>query len=98
MIFHYRRESAFHLHQTLRLILLECKRVLGPEFGEPHVPINDYCVIPANINICISIVQRRPNVFDVGPTLYKCYTNVLCCWDVISRTFIFRKELLRAVK
>ena len=26
----------------------------------------------------ITFVQRRPNVFDVGPTLYKCYTNVLC--------------------
>ena len=29
-------------------------------------------------NIGITFVQRRPNVFDVGPTLYKCYTNVLC--------------------
>ena len=29
-------------------------------------------------NICKTFVQRRPNVFDVGPTLYKCYTNVLC--------------------
>ena len=29
-------------------------------------------------NICIAFVQRRPNVFNVGPTLYKCYTNVLC--------------------
>ena len=29
-------------------------------------------------NICIAFVQRRPNVFDAGPTLYKCYTNVLC--------------------
>ena len=29
-------------------------------------------------NICISFVQRRPNVFDDGPTLYKCYTNVSC--------------------
>ena len=29
-------------------------------------------------NICITFVQRQPNVFDVGPTLYKCYTNVLC--------------------
>ena len=27
-------------------------------------------------HICIKFVQRRPNVFDVGPTLYKCYTNV----------------------
>ena len=29
-------------------------------------------------NICITFVQRRHNVFDVGPTLYKCYRNVLC--------------------
>ena len=29
-------------------------------------------------NICITFVQRRPNVEDVGPTLYKCYANVLC--------------------
>ena len=29
-------------------------------------------------NICITFVQRRPSVFDVGPTLCKCYTNVLC--------------------
>ena len=29
-------------------------------------------------NICIPFIQRRPNVFDAGPTLYKCYTNVLC--------------------
>ena len=28
--------------------------------------------------ICITFVQRRSNVFNVGPTLYKCYTNVLC--------------------
>ena len=29
-------------------------------------------------NICITFIQRRPSVFDVGPTLYKYYTNVLC--------------------
>ena len=28
-------------------------------------------------NIRITFVQSLPNVFDVGPTLYKCYTNVL---------------------
>ena len=27
-------------------------------------------------NICKTCVQRRPKVFDVGPTLYKCHTNV----------------------
>ena len=34
-------------------------------------------------NICMPFVQRRPNVFNVGPTLYKSYTNVwclLCYW------------------
>ena len=29
-------------------------------------------------HFCITFVQRRPNVFDVVPALYKCYTNVLC--------------------
>ena len=29
-------------------------------------------------NICITFEQRGPNVFDACPTLYKCYTNVLC--------------------
>ena len=27
-------------------------------------------------NVFITFVQCRPNVFDVGPTLYKCYTNI----------------------
>ena len=26
----------------------------------------------------MTFIQRRPNVFDVGATLHKCYTNVLC--------------------
>ena len=30
----------------------------------------------------ITFVQRQPNVFDVGPTLYKCYKNVLCLLGV----------------
>ena len=38
------------------------------------VPAN--CVFQQTQNICITFTQRRPNVFDVGPTLYKCYTNV----------------------
>ena len=28
-------------------------------------------------NICITFVQCWNNVEDVGPTLYKCYTNVV---------------------
>ena len=43
-------------------------------------------------NICITFIQRRPNVFDVGPTLYKCYANVLyllgnCFPEVSSYAF-----------
>ena len=34
-----------------------------------------YC--PANTKHLYAIIQRRPNVFVVSPTLYKCYTNVL---------------------
>ena len=29
-------------------------------------------------NICITFIQCWTNVEDVGPTLYKCYTNVFC--------------------
>ena len=29
-------------------------------------------------NICLTFIQRRPDVEDVGQTLYKCYANVLC--------------------
>ena len=29
-------------------------------------------------NMCITFVQRRPSVKDVGSMFYKCYTNVLC--------------------
>ena len=29
-------------------------------------------------NNCIAFIQRRPNVFAFGPTLYKCYTNIVC--------------------
>ena len=39
-------------------------------------------------NMSITFIQcrtnvERPNVFDVGPTLYKCYTNVLCLLGMI---------------
>ena len=38
-----------------------------------------HCVIlQTHTKNCITLKQRRPNVFDVGPALYKYYTNVLC--------------------
>ena len=49
--------------------------VTGPmaKLGSPVMPGTQLTE-----SICITFVQRRPNVFDVGPTLYKCYTNALC--------------------
>ena len=32
---------------------------------------------------CITFIQRRPNVFDVGPILYKWYANV-CVYRVVA--------------
>ena len=29
-------------------------------------------------NICITFIQCWPNIEDVGPALFKCYTNMLC--------------------
>ena len=35
-------------------------------------------------NIFITVVQRRPNVFDVGPTLCKCHKHVLCLLGIVT--------------
>ena len=45
------------------------------------------CYSQQTQNICITFVQRRCNVFDVGPALYKCYTNVLylLSWTQFSK-------------
>ena len=56
-----------------------------PQRGR-HVIIH-YTIIIRNYNIyiyiyCIIFIQRRPNVFAVGPILYKCYTNVLRLLDL----------------
>ena len=47
--------------------------------SQTNCSIRDFTVLPnqQTQNICITFIQRRPNVFDVGPTLYTCYTNVL---------------------
>ena len=39
-------------------------------------------------NICITFIQRRPKVSDAGPTLYKCYTNILYLWGL----FVFAEQ------
>ena len=47
-----------------------------PSTDELHVAL----ISVALTNICITFIQRRPNVFDAGPTLYKCYT-IFCVYS-----------------
>ena len=44
-------------------------------------------------NICITFVQRRPNIFGVGPTLLKCYTNVLCLLGYYHACEVYKDNL-----
>ena len=39
---------------------------------------------------CITLVQRRPNVFDIGPTLYKCDTHVCVCWKMAWHIMFYK--------
>ena len=52
----------------------------------PEVP-SWISLFSANTKHFITLVQRRTNVFDVGPTLYKCYKNVLCSHGYAVKTF-----------
>ena len=40
--------------------------------------------IPVNTKQLYDFMQCWNNVEDVGPTLYKCYTNVLCLLEYLS--------------
>ena len=48
-------------------------------------PTNDHLPSPVlsqqTQNICITFIQRRPNVFAVGPTLYKVIQMFCVHWD-----------------
>ena len=50
-------------------------------------------VCSANTKHLYDIIQRRPNVDDVGPTLYTCYTNVLCLLSVSIRQVLPPKAI-----
>ena len=51
------------------------------------------CVTQQTQNICITFVQCWTSVEDVGPTLYKCYTNVLCKLGITSGLVDFHETL-----
>ena len=44
-------------------------------------------------NICKTFVQRWPNAFDVGPTLYKFYTDILCL-GLLGEHFAYCKRAM----
>ena len=48
---------------------------ISPQLRDSHTSNS---ATPQTQNICITFIQRRPNVEDVGPALYKCFTNVSC--------------------
>ena len=70
-------------HQLKNIIYQKC--LVALHLSKP-VHIMYFIVLHAQSqptrNICITFVQRRPNVFGVDPTLYKCYANVLCLLTV----------------
>ena len=46
--------------------------------NKKYIILHAFVITQWTQNICITFVQCWSNVKDVGPTLYKCYTNVLC--------------------
>ena len=69
----WRRRSTVTLHQT---------RCISHSNGQSIIRRR----AQQTQNICITFIQCWSNVEDVGPTLYKCYTNVFCLlgWTLIS--------------
>ena len=54
-------------------------------------------MLPSKQKTCaspIKFIQRRPNVFDVVPTLYKCHTNFLC---LLGNGYIKSRRLSESV-
>ena len=63
----------------------------------------DKTQLPANLdthqtqNISITFIQRPPNVFDVGPTLYICHTNVLCFLGSYAKFSLHKTFFVRPI-
>ena len=88
-----RLKSQFRLDpacRTLSIDLIDLAPLVFPFFHTFPVPGSHECIvllaaviasqytIPETQNICMTFAQCWFNVEEVGPTLYKCYTNVLC--------------------
>ena len=51
-----------------------------------------HTTIPETQNICITFIQRRPNVFDDGPKLYKCYTDVFLFAGILLHYLVYTRH------
>ena len=60
------------------------------EFRRMNEMVVDDAVSQKTQNICITFIQRRPNVFDVGPTLYKVIQMFSADWGSILTSDIER--------
>ena len=53
------------------------------------------CLTQQTQHICITFIQCWTNVEDFGPTLYKCYTNVLCLLGRLSHYIILSPAVMQ---
>ena len=74
------------------LIPLTCTIWSCPTLCRRWANAGDVSAAQQTENICITFVQRRPNVEDVGPTLYKCYANVFCLLGIDTRVTLVTME------
>ena len=72
------KKNNFTLYHVQRLNRAELQFDRKPN---DYVSLHRRQYLPSK-HICITCIQRRSNVFDVGPTLHKCYTNGLCLWGL----------------
>ena len=45
-------------------------------------------------NICIIFIQRRPDVFDIEPTLYNIYAKDCVCWHSFNAIGLLSEGIL----
>ena len=64
-----RAQIAITIRKTAVTVYFRSTQLLPFAFARQRIGADNY---PANKNMCMTFIQRRPNVFDVGPTLYKC--------------------------
>ena len=75
----YIATAVYGLHTYQMLIFIGTIEPRSETLGQEMSGVSSLQLLPANSKICTTFVQRRLNVFDVGPTfvqmLYKCFAS-----------------------